>query len=302
MYTFCMNELLFYVTFYSLMFIIGSIIGSFLKVVADRIVLNKPIFLSRSECFFCNKKLKPINLIPIVSFLFLRGKCFNCKKNISILYPISEIITGSLFLYTAIYFNIINNINIINFIKFLYVLVIISFFVIMIFSDLSYYIIPNKIVYIAISISFLFLTFFLFYQINYLFNQINASVLGKYLIQTGYLKIQIMELLKSYFGTIISSLIIFLFFLLLVIITNGKGMGGGDVKLAFLIGLFNEFPYNVLAIFLGFVFGSIISLILLALKLKTIKDIIPFGPFLVLGSIVALFYGRQILNWYLGLM
>jgi len=284
------------------MFIIGSIIGSFLKVVADRIVLNKPIFLSRSECFFCNKKLKPINLIPIVSFLFLRGKCFNCKKNISILYPISEIITGSLFLYTAIYFNIINNINIINFIKFLYVLVIISFFVIMIFSDLSYYIIPNKIVYIAISISFLFLTFFLFYQINYLFNQINASVLGKYLIQTGYLKIQIMELLKSYFGTIISSLIIFLFFLLLVIITNGKGMGGGDVKLAFLIGLFNEFPYNVLAIFLGFVFGSIISLILLALKLKTIKDIIPFGPFLVLGSIVALFYGRQILNWYLGLM
>lgn len=297
-----MNELLFYVTFYSLMFIIGSIIGSFLKVVADRIVLNKPIFLSRSECFFCNKKLKPINLIPIVSFLFLRGKCFNCKKNISILYPISEIITGSLFLYTAIYFNIINNINIINFIKFLYVLVIISFFVIMIFSDLSYYIIPNKIVYIAISISFLFLTFFLFYQINYLFNQINASVLGKYLIQTGYLKIQIMELLKSYFGTIISSLIIFLFFLLLVIITNGKGMGGGDVKLAFLIGLFNEFPYNVLAIFLGFVFGSIISLILLALKLKTIKDIIPFGPFLVLGSIVALFYGRQILNWYLGLM
>lgn len=302
MYTFCMNELLFYVTFYSLMFIIGSIIGSFLKVVADRIVLNKPIFLSRSECFFCNKKLKPINLIPIVSFLFLRGKCFNCKKNISILYPISEIITGSLFLYTAIYFNIINNINIINFIKFLYVLVIISFFVIMIFSDLSYYIIPNKIVYIAISISFLFLTFFLFYQINYLFNQINASVLGKYLIQTGYLKIQITELLKSYFGTIISSLIIFLFFLLLVIITNGKGMGGGDVKLAFLIGLFNEFPYNVLAIFLGFVFGSIISLILLALKLKTIKDIIPFGPFLVLGSIVALFYGRQILNWYLGLM
>lgn len=78
-------------------------------------------------------------------------------------------------------------------------------------------------------------------------------------------------------------------------------MGGGDVKLAFLIGLFNGFPFNLLGIFLGFFFGATISLILIVGRKKTVKDTVPFGPFLILGSVVSLLYGPVILDWYLNL-
>jgi prepilin signal peptidase PulO-like enzyme (type II secretory pathway) len=107
--------------------------------------------------------------------------------------------------------------------------------------------------------------------------------------------------LMSNLYTVISAFVIGLFFFLLTKIKDGKAMGGGDVKLAFLIGLFNGFPYNVLAIFLGFLFGSVFSLGLILMKRKTVKDTVPFGPFLILGSVVALIWGSQIIDWYINL-
>ena len=92
-----------------------------------------------------------------------------------------------------------------------------------------------------------------------------------------------------------------LFFLSLIKITRGMGMGGGDVKLGFLIGLFNGFPVNIIAIFVGFLSGALVSLVLVLLKKRSMKDTIAFGPFLIFGSILSLVFGQQILNWYIGL-
>ena len=77
-------------------------------------------------------------------------------------------------------------------------------------------------------------------------------------------------------------------------------MGGGDVKLGLLIGIVNDYPLNILAIFMGFVIGALVSVLLIAIGKKTIKDTVPFGPFLILGSVLALYFGRQLLDWYIG--
>ena len=78
-------------------------------------------------------------------------------------------------------------------------------------------------------------------------------------------------------------------------------MGGGDIRLGFLIGIFNGFPQNIIAIFMGFILGAALSLVLVMLKMKTLKDTIPFGPFLITGSVIALIWGLQIWDFYINL-
>lgn len=288
--------------FYVLTFIIGAFFGSFLKLVADRSLTNESIIFPGSKCEFCKKHLKPSNLIPIISFVVQKARCSYCKKKLSYTYPLAEILTGISFLSLVLFFDIFNNLNPYNLSFLIYTLIIFCFYIIMTLTDLKSYIIPNKIVYSAIFVSFVFLTIFMIYDIFSIFVNINQSELGKYLLDAGYFKIKATQILISYGINIISSIIIALFFIFLIVITKGKGMGGGDVKLAFLIGLFNTFPYNIIAIFLGFIFGSVISIFLIVLKIKKIKDIIPFGPFLILGSLIALFYGPKIVDWYLNLI
>jgi len=288
--------------YYFLIFISGCFFGSFLKVVADRTVKGQSIVFGRSKCDSCNKYLGPLNLIPIISYIMQGGKCSSCGKKFSVLYPLSEFITGSLFAGTAVYLNIFQNFNADLLIYFVFLLVVISLYIVMIFSDISYFIIPDSVVYFAITFVFLFITVGLLRDIYDFRHEVLSSQFGKYLVEAGYVNLQIWFMVKSYLVTLVSAFLIGLFFFILVVITKGKGMGGGDVKLGLLIGLFHGFPYNVLGIFLGFIFGSVFSLTLILLKKKTIKDIIPFGPFLIAGSLVSLFFGRFILNWYLGLM
>lgn len=290
------------IVYYFFIFISGCFLGSFLKVVADRTVNGESIVSGRSKCESCNKILGPLNLIPVLSYIFQRGKCSSCGKKFSVLYPISELLTGFLYLSAAYFLDLFNNFNLYTVIYFIYLLIIISFLVVMIFSDISYYIIPDKVVYWAIGISFLFFLSNLIFDLYMTYRSIADNPLGKFLIQAGYLQNQMFYLLKDYGLIFGSALAIGLFFYTLIVVTKGKGMGGGDLKLGILIGLFNGFPNNILGIFLGFLFGSVISLFLIGLKKKTMKDIIPFGPFLIAGSLVALFFGTNIINWYLGLM
>jgi len=307
---------IFNVVYYFFIFIAGCFFGSFFKVVADRTVNGESIVVGRSKCDKCKKPLGPLNLIPVISYIFQKGKCSNCGKHFSILYPVSEIVTGLLFFSTAYYLDLFNNFNNYALLYFAYLLIIVSFYIVMTFSDISYFIIPDKVVYTAISIAFGFLTLNFIFDIYELYQGVMTNPLGKYLIQAGFLKEQLWYLLKDYTVLLGTAFLIGLFFFSLIVITKGKGMGGGDVKLGFLIGLFNGsvspiylnldrgliFLLPVLGIFLGFIFGSVFSLFLIALRKKTVKDIIPFGPFLIAGSLVALFFGDYIINWYFGLM
>jgi leader peptidase (prepilin peptidase) / N-methyltransferase len=259
-----------------LIFLLGSFIGSFLNVLADRLPRNESVVKGRSHCEKCKKELAWYDLIPLLSFIFLKGKCRYCHTRLSAYYPIVEFITGVMFVITAIFvfsgfkFSIFNsqfpiNSQLLNFqllISLIYYLFIVSCLVVVFFTDLKYGIIPDKILFPATIISFLYL-----------------------ILNTKYL---ILPYLFSALGAC-------LFFLLLFLITRGKGMGFGDVKFAFLMGLILGFPNIVISLYIAFLTGAIIGIILIVWRKKRMfGTAIPFGPFLVLGTFLALFWGNVI--------
>ncbi len=252
-------------------FLFGLIIGSFLNCLIYRLEKRAEtekkackkgscaFFQGRSFCPHCRHTLSWRDLIPVLSFFLLRGKCRYCFQKISWQYPIVEIATGLLFL---LIFNF--QFSIFNFI-------IVPFLIIIFVYDLKHYIIPDKIIYPAIGIA-------LIYNFQFLFNQFSIFKLS-----------------------ILSALLAAGFFLTIVMVTRGRGMGVGDIKLAFLMGLFLGFPNILLALFSAFLIGAIIGTGLIIFKNKTLKSEIPFGPFLVGGTLIALFWGEQIVNWYFNL-
>lgn len=256
-------------------FVIGLFFGSFLNVIVDRQYRRETVLTGRSYCEFCKKELKWFDLIPVFSFLSLKGKCRYCHKKLSLYYPLTELSTAVLFTITYAFFNFqpVFNSSVINFLPLIYYLFLCSSFMVIVFSDLKYGIIPDKIVVPAITISFIY------------FLIVNSPLLVNYLL---------------------SALGSFSFFLILFLITKGKGMGFGDVKLSFLLGLVLGFPKIILALYLAFLTGAVIGIILILWKKKkTIKDTIPFGPFLILGALVSLFLGDLIIpkiTTFLGLL
>ena len=149
----------------------------------------------------------------------------------------------------------------------------------------------------------------LFFMVGYkvltsvnLYTTMRADVIGKYLIEVGHWKTLVLRDFRGVGLDILSALGIAGFFWSLVFVTRGRGMGAGDISLGGLVGLVNGFPNNILAVFLGFVFGSIFSIPLVILGKKKMKDAIAFGPFLLAGSIFCLLYGNQVINWYSSLL
>lgn len=252
-------------------FIFGLFLGSFLGVVADRIQRNETIIKGRSHCENCKKELGLLDLLPVLSFLFLKGKCRYCKAKLSLLYPIIEISTGILFALTYI-FLIHNSEFIIQ--NLIYYLFIISSFIVIFFTDLKYGIIPDKIVVPAVVITFGWLMVNgSWFMVNHLFSAIGAFL----------------------FFVVIS----YVFYIL----TKKQGMGGGDIKLSFLLGLILGFPGILVSLYLAFLTGAIIAIILILWKKKAfLKDSLPFGPFLITGSLISLFWGNYIYSLALNLL
>ncbi|MCL5433261.1 MAG: prepilin peptidase [Patescibacteria group bacterium] len=248
-------------------FLIGISIGSFLNVLIDRIPREESIIRGRSYCERCKKKLTWKDLIPVVSFILLKGKCRYCHSPISWYYPIVELITGILFILVFNVQLIQNSQSLISqtaIISLIYYLFISSSLIVIFFTDLKYGIIPDKILYPTIGVSLLF--------------QILNT---RYLIP----------------NTISSAIGAFLFFLLLFLITKGKGMGFGDVKFVFFMGLFLGFPKILSAFYVAFLTGAVVSLILILWgKKRFFGGTIPFGPFLVFATFVCFFYGEKIIK------
>jgi len=253
--------------FYFFIFLFGLIIGSFLNCVIYRLEIGEGFLKSRSYCPYCKHILTWQDLIPILSFFILRGRCRYCQKPISWQYPLVEIGTGFLFLL------IFNQFSIFNFLNLIYYWIIISFFIIIFVYDLKHCLIPDKFIYPAIGISLIF---------NFKFLILNQFSIFKF--------------------SILSALGAAIFFLLIILFSHGRWLGVGDVKLAFLMGLILGFPNILVALFFAFFLGAIIGLGLILLKKKTLRSEIPFGPFLTTGTLIALFWGQAISDWYLGLI
>ncbi|MCK9186632.1 prepilin peptidase [Candidatus Gracilibacteria bacterium] len=259
--------------FATLAFILGTILGSFLSVVIYRTKTDKPgMVLGRSICPFCKKKLKFRYLIPVLSWLFLRGKCGYCGKKIGVHYLALEIITGLIFLATFLNFNFID-------IKFDQLF-------------LNYEMLKLWIFY---TIEFLFLTAIFFYDLQYKEIPDRFSLTAIVIAIAGNLL----------FGTVtpinmaIGGASIFLFFALQFLLSNGKWIGGGDLRLGLLIGILLGWEKGLVALTIAYIVGAILSLVLMGMKKLDRKSQIPFGPFLITGTLVAFFFGKQILDWYL---
>jgi len=243
--------------------LLGLIVGSFSNVCIYRIPRNESIVYPASHCPKCHTTIKPIDNIPLLSYILLRGRCRHCKSKISIRYPIVEFLTG--FIYIIIYL-----IYGLSYQTLIYI-ILSSALIIITFIDLNEQIIPDVISLPGIVIGFI-LSFFVPY----------------------------ISFINSALGIVVGGGIILIIGLGGSVIFKKEAMGGGDVKLAAMIGAFLGWKYIIVSLFLGFFLGAVTGIILIITKIKKREDVVPFGPFIVLGSLITLLWGEQIISWYLG--
>lgn len=269
-----------------LVFIFGTIIGSFLNVVILRYNTGMKIFApkERSRCFSCGKKLQAYELIPLFSFLLLGGKCSKCKSKISWQYPIVECITGLIFLLIFV-----KNLNLLDlslthfFATTAFHLIVWSILIVITFYDLKHKIIPNGLVYSLIVITFLG---------GVVFPAFNLT-------------------------NLIAGIVFFFFFFSLWFFSGGRWIGFGDAKLSIAVGFLLGLTYGTSALILAFWIGAAISIFLILFsniykkisskavrnnyllavaKNLTIKSEIPFAPFIILGTLIVFFVSIDILG------
>lgn len=244
----------------ALSFVLGLIVGSFLSMLLPRLHTGeKGIFMGRSHCASCKKVLRARDLVPLLSFLWLRGRCHACKARISFWYPVTELVSGLLF--AALYYQVQDG--------WLFLWLIPHFFVLLFifFYDLRYKEIHDIIMLPAIGYAFL---------INFWIGDPLSGLIG------------------AAVGTA--------FFGLQYLLSKGKWIGSGDMRIGAFMGFMLAWPMTLLAILVSYLIGSVVSIYLLATKTATPKTAVPLGPFLVVGTVLVFFFGDQILDLYLSLL
>ena len=246
--------------------VFGCVFGSFLTVVVHRVPKGESIVRPRSRCPSCGTQIRSADNIPVLSWILLRGRCSSCGARISVIYPLTELATGALFVAVALAF------------EDLWVAVMMAPFLGLLLAlsviDIRHKIVPNRLVY------------------------------PSFLLFAGYLVVAALagggvDLLRALIGCLAYGS-----GLLLVALISPKGMGMGDVKLAALIGLVLGslgLRYVAVAAAAGVALGGVGALVALALGANR-KTAIPFGPYLAAGAAVGAFFGAQIADWYVNLL
>jgi prepilin signal peptidase PulO-like enzyme (type II secretory pathway) len=253
-----------------LLFVLGAITGSFLGSLTWRWPKNISIFDGRSRCPKCKHVISWHDNIPIISFLVLRGKCRHCHKKISIRYPIIEFAIAILFpityfLLPKINMNLTWLLDLGMVPSLLVVLTLVATLVAIFVIDFEDQYIPDSLVFLVLMLT---LGIFLATSNNSLFQALAAG---------GGAGV---------------------FLLILHLVTLGRGMGLGDVKLAFALGTILGFPLSVVFMFAAFILGSATGLVLIALKLAKARQKIAFGPFLIAGFVLTCLFGFDIINTF----
>ena len=239
-----------------LFFIYGIVFGSFFNVVGLRVPKKQSIVSPPSHCTNCKRKLGVLDLIPVFSYLLLKGKCRGCGSKISPVYPFMEFVTGGLF---ALSFYMLG-----FSVELIVALLFVSLLVIITVSDIAYMIIPNK-------------------------------VLLPFAVVLFGLRLVIP--LEIWWDSILGAVVGFLILYLIAVVSKG-GMGGGDIKLFFVIGLVLGTTNTLVTLFLAALIGSIAGMIILKRSGQGRKTPVAFGPSIALAAVIAYFWGADFVGWY----
>lgn len=251
-----------YLTLSLFALVTGMVVGSFLNVCICRLPKGESVVSPPSHCPQCDYRIRWYDNIPLFSYLLLRGKCRGCGMHISIRYPLVELLNGLLTLALFLRFGAT--------LPFLVLFLFCSALVVITFIDLEHQIIPDEISLPGIVIGFI-CSFFL-PNISWLNSLLGILLGGGSLLLVAY----------GYQW-----------------LTGKEGMGGGDIKLLAMMGAFLGWKSILFIIFASSLVGSLIGITIMLVQKKDSKLAIPFGPYLALGAVLYIFYGRQIIHWYL---
>lgn len=243
---------------YSIVFLYGIVIGSFLNVLIYRIPRNESFVVSRSHCMSCGYQLKWYDLVPIFSYLLLKGKCRKCQKKISVQYPIVEAVNGILYLVVFA----VNGWQITSIIYCIFT----SLLIVLSVIDFRTYEIPKGI-------------------------NIAIGILGIVTIAFD---------IANWLNYVIGFCSVSLFLMLLFLLSKGRAIGGGDIKLMAASGLVIGWKANILAFFLACLLGSIIHTV--RMKLTKEDHVLALGPYLAMGIFIAALWGEGLYEWYFRFM
>lgn len=265
----------------------GLCIGSLLNVCIERIPAGKSIVRPPSHCDSCNKRLRTIDLIPLFSYILLKGRCRYCGNKIPIRVPIVEFTTA--FLFALITWNFLHNNGDLSF-RLAMPIIYACLFLLIAFIDLEQQIIINMTIYIGIALALIFSPFW--------------PGFGEYWPQSAIAN----AYLGGFASAVLGGLTGLIFMLLPYLASKAyygakgiEGMGEGDIYLAVLIGMATGFPLVLVALIIGIIIGGIAAISLWLLRKKKGKDAIPFGPFLCLGAMITLIWGPQLMHSYTNL-
>ncbi|MFH0792071.1 MAG: prepilin peptidase [bacterium] len=255
--------------------ILGLVAGSFVNAWVYRLDSGESVLFERSHCVNCGKTIRWYDLIPLFSFINLRGKCRDCQKPISIEYPLIEAITAVLYV-AIIYLNRFAIGNLSGWASIIYQMLLLVFLETIFIFDLKHLLISFNAVIGATVLTIAFKI------ASLLLDKGSATALGISLIA----------------NTVLATIAVAGFLWLLAFISKEKWMGWGDVQVGLLMGVILGYPNALIALFIAFVVGAIIGLALIIAKGKSPKAMVPFAPFLIVGTVVAFYWGNGISLWY----
>ena len=255
---------------YVFIFLLGAAIGSFLNVCIYRIPREDVSIHSprRSFCPECNKSISLYDNIPVLSYLLLRGKCRHCRATISVLYPLVELATAGLFLFLYYRFGLT--------LEFLLALAFIGLLLPIAVIDAQHYIIPNVLIATGLILGF-------------------VIVCG-----ISYQRADVWYLLTRLIGAVAGGMALWLVAVIGSAILRKKAMGGGDIKLMALNGLFlGAWPELAMVIAFSALSGAIVGTVLIISGVKSRQSPIPYGPFLAGAAVLVLLWGDRLWRMYL---
>jgi leader peptidase (prepilin peptidase)/N-methyltransferase len=254
---------------YVIVFIFGALIGSFLNVCIYRVPRKLSIILPSSRCPSCNNPIRPWDNIPLLSYVFLGGRCRYCRTRIPFRYPLVEGLNA--LCYTALLWRYGPGLDFLIYCLFCSSLIVITF------VDLDFQIIPDRITIPGVAI---------------------GLVAGSFVLPNPFTRADALGFIPSLIGAACGFGFYYVVAFLSLAFLKKEGMGGGDIKMMAMVGAFMGWKAVILTTFLASLAGSVVGISMIIAKGREKGSLLPFGPFLSVGAVVSLFFGQEILQWY----